>query len=809
MTGSECGTDRSEPHDLALLPATPTPDPGWILVDEGFNLAREHEVESLFAVSNGYVGSRGSVAEGSSLSAPAAFLAGVFGASPPLEVPVLVSAPDWLRLCATVDGYELTLETGRILEHRRVLDLRRGILWRVWRHQDPTGRITLIRGLRLASLADRHVLMQSVTFTPENYGGRLLLELRLQMRADEDGWPPTLSPTVEAVRPSRTASAADVTPGSPPPVVLAVRVPGTGITIAFAAATQVTVQGEGQTPTGPEAGSDLLRQRWAVDVLIGKTYRLDRLVVVYTSRDVDQPADAAVKHLRRLLVRPGVEQIVTAHVSAWETRWRTAAVEVDGDAAAQRALRFAGYHLIAAANPEDERVAVGARALTGPTYGGHVFWDCDIFMLPFYIFTHPPSARALVMYRAHTLDAARAKARALGYRGALYAWESADTGVEATPRFGWLPDGTGVEIRTGLEEHHISADVAYAVWQYWQATGDDAFFATAGAEILLETARFWASRGELEADGRYHIRRVIGPDEYHESVDDDVYTNLMAQWNLERGAEAAQRLQAHWPERWEALSRALSLRMNEAREWLRLAEAMYTGFDPKTKLYEQFAGYFDLEEIDLAAYEPRTAPMDVILGRERVQRSKVVKQADVVMAIALLWDRIPPEVREVNFRYYEARTSHGSSLSPGSHALVAARLGDRVHAARYFHQAAEIDLANNMGNAAGGVHAGALGGLWQAAILGFAGLQLRTGGLALAPHLPPLWHALRFTVVWRGQTVHVSLSGDPPRVEVSIEGDAGVPLALDDGPPAVLSPGRRYANQQSSDGWSGWQELGV
>lgn len=809
MTVSECGTDRPEPDELAVLPAAPTVDAGWLLADEGFNLAREHEIESLFAVSNGYVGSRGSVAEGTSLSAPATFIAGVFGPSPPLEIPALVSAPDWLRLCAVVNGYELRLETGRILQHRRVLDLRQGILYRAWRHQDPMGRTAFIRGLRLASLADRHVLFQSVIFAPENYAGRVFLEVRLQTGVNEDGGSPPLSPRVDAVRPSLTGLAADVASQWSPPVVLAVRVAGTGITIAFAAATQVTVLGEGPIPTGPEVGSDLLRQRWAVDVLIGQTYRLDRLVVVYTSRDVAQPTDAAVRHLQRLLVPRGVDQILTAHIDAWEARWRTAAIEVQGDAEAERALRFAGYHLIAAGNPEDERVAVGARALTGPTYGGHVFWDCDIFMLPFYIFTHPPTARALVMYRAHTLDAARTKARALGYRGALYAWESADTGAETTPRFGWLPDGTGVEIRTGLEEHHISADVAYAAWQYWQVTGDDAFFAAAGAEILLETARFWASRGALEGDGHYHIRRVIGPDEYHEGVDDDVYTNLMAQWNLERGVETAQLLQAHWPERWEALSRALSLTMDEVHGWLRLAEAMYTGFDPETKLYEQFAGYFDLEEIDLAAYEPRTAPMDVILGRERVQRSKVVKQADVVMAIALLWDRIPPVAREVNFRYYEARTSHGSSLSPASHALVAARLGDRVRATHFFRQAAEIDLANNMGNAAGGVHAGALGGLWQAAILGFAGLRLHADGLGLAPHLPPLWRALRFTMVWRARTIHVDVSGDPPRVEVQIEGDAGVPLALDDGPPAVLAPRRRYASQHGPGGWERWQELGA
>ncbi len=807
MTLSDRRMLRSDSDDLPVLPVALTPDPGWVLVEEGFDLAREHEVESLFTVANGYVGTRGSLAEGSPLSAPATFVAGVFGVWPPVEVPVLVPAPDWLSLCAVVNGHELNLETGEILEHRRVLDLRRGILHRIWRQRDPTGRITCIRGLRLASLADRHVLLQSVAFTPENYSGRVLVEARIQEPAGEEGWARVLAPVSGAIGPSPSRSGIALPADSSPPAVLTLRVEGTGITIAFASATRVTLGREGPISAGIEAGVDPIHQRWTLEVQIGRTYRLDRVVTVYTSRDVTHPADAAVAHLERLLARPGVDHIGTAHVSVWDARWQVAEVEVDGDAAARRALRFAGYHLIAAANPGDERVAIGARALTGHAYGGHVFWDCDTFMLPFYIFTDPPAARALLMYRAHTLGAARAKARSLGYRGALYPWESADTGAEATPRFAWLPDGATVEIRTGLEEHHISADVAYAVWQYWQATRDDAFFVAAGAEILLETARFWASRGVLEGDGRYHIRRVIGPDEYHESVDDDVYTNLMAQWNLERGADAARLLQAHWPERWQDLSRALSLTGDEVHEWLRLAAAMYTGFDPETKLYEQFAGYFDLEEIDLAAYEPRTAPMDMILGRDRVQRSKIVKQADVVMAIALLWDRIPSIVREVNFRYYEARTSHGSSLSPAIHALVAARLGDHVLAGRYFRQAAEIDLANNMGNAAGGVHAGALGGLWQAAVLGFAGLALRPDGLMLAPHLPPGWHALRFRLVWRGRKLCVSVGRDPARIEVQVEGDGGVPLCLEEGPPVVLAAGR-YVSERSPGGWGRWQELG-
>lgn len=795
-----------ETSGVPVLPTTPTADPNWLVVEDGFNLAREHEIESLFAVANGYVGTRGSLAEGCSLSAPATFVAGVFdipsGAHP---APELVVAPDWLRLRGAVDGQELRLENGELLEHHRILDLRQGILWREWRQRDPTGRITSIRGLRLASLANRHVLFQSIVFSPENYSGRLDVELPIDSAGAEELRLPNLSPLLVPVAASTLSTdGAVAVPGAR---VHSFRTVRTGVTIAFASATRLVNEHDASGADAPEHTDAERPQHWTMDVVLGKRYRLDRIVVVYTSRDTERPADAAAAHVARLVAQGGAERIVADHVRAWDARWRTADVEVDGDAAIQRALRFAGYHLISAANPEDERVSVGARALTGHTYKGHVFWDTEIFMLPFYVFTHPPSARALLMYRYHTLPAARDKARALGYRGALFPWESAATGIEATPRYGLIPDGTIVRILTGDQEHHISADVAYAAWQYWRATGDDDFFRAAGAELLLETARFWASRGTLDDDGRYHIRTVIGPDEYHEGVDDDAYTNLMAQWNLERGAETAHILETRWPERWRELSRALALTTHEVGEWRRLAAVMYTGFDPDTGLYEQFRGYFSLEYIDLAAFEPRTAPMDVVLGPERTQRSQVIKQADVVMALYLLWDQFPAEVREANFRYYEARTGHGSSLSPAVHALVAARLGDHARAMRYLRQAAEIDLANNMGNAAGGVHAGALGGLWQAVGFGFGGLRPREDGLLLDPQLPPEWRALRYPAQWRRRQLRVAVSGDPLHVQVEVEGEDGVPIALPDLPAMVIAAGRRYEAEREAAGWGRWREL--
>jgi kojibiose phosphorylase len=328
----------------------------------------------------------------------------------------------------------------------------------------------------------------------------------------------------------------------------------------------------------------------------------------------------------------------------------------------------------------------------------------------------------------------------------------------------------------------------------------------AGADILVETARFWASRARREADGHAHIRAVIGPDEYHETVDDNAYTNVMARWNLDRAADAVAILKREQPTGWKQLSARLALREGEPAAWQRIAAALVTGFHSDTGLFEQFEGYFGLDEVNVIEHRNCATPIDVCLGREPTRRSKAIKQADVVALGALLWDEWPRAVHEANFNYYEPRTAHGSSLSPALHALVAARLGDGALAQSYLWQAGEIDLANNMGNAAGGVHIAALGGLWQAAVFGVAGVRLREDGIALDPHLLPGWTKMRCSVQWRGRVLRLTLAADPARIEVEVEGSGELTIAIVDGPTCRARPGRRYAVGREASAWGAWRE---
>jgi trehalose/maltose hydrolase-like predicted phosphorylase len=720
----------------------PTQDPGWVLCHEGYNLLTENAVESRFAFGNGFLGMRAarSVSRGPTwvgwlgyikwASWPRCYVAGLFdvpNTEPP--VPALVPVADWSRVRILLDGEPLLAREGEVLLGTRKLDMRRGLLLSAWTHRTPTGITATGHELRLLSLADRATGLQLLQLSLDRDGVDVWLEASFAMAGL--GMDPT--------RLERDLGTW--------------RTEGASKSVAMTGAATLRLGGDLLHPDRPLS----LRWAWRWRSLAGQVAELDRLIAVARAdTPEDDPVPAASAALARCRAL-GWRAALTAHETAWKERWVASDILIEGDDEAQQAVRFAVYHLTSAANPADDRVSIGARGLTGDAYLGHVFWDTEIFLLPFYTAVWPEAARALLMYRFHTLPGARAKAAHFGFKGALYAWESADSGVETTPERVMGSDGTPVEILTGQMEHHISADVAYAVWRYWRAAGDDDFLLSAGAEILLDTARFWASRAVAEADGKRHIRHVIGPDEYHEDVDDNAFTNVMARWNIARALDALEYLHLRWPAHAAALREKLAIADGELADWRDAIAHIAINVDPTTGLYEQFTGFHALEPLDLTAYADRTVPIDVVIGRERTQRSQVVKQSDVVALMALLPEEFPGATAETNFRYYEPRCAHGSSLSAGMHALVAARLGDSELALHYLSETAATDLDPDP-SSAGGVRIAGLGALWQAVILGFAGLGLMGDILDINPRLAPDWHSLSFRVCWRGRSVAIRIA---------------------------------------------------
>ncbi len=393
--------------------------------------------------------------------------------------------------------------------------------------------------------------------------------------------------------------------------------------------------------------------------------------------------------------------------------------------------------------------AVAARGLSGPAYAGHVFWDSDAFVLPVLAAIDSPAARTLLEYRIRRLDPARQRAARDGRSGARFPWESADSGEDVTPSVGVDQHGNEVAIHTGSMEEHVTAVVAWAAWRFAAWRGGWSFLRGPGRPLVLDTARYWASRIRYDpSDGTGHIDRVIGPDEYHEAVDDNAFTNLMARWNLTRAAELAERTGGD---------------IDEATAWREAADAIVDNYDVSTGRYEQFAGYNGLEPLVVSEIGRAPVAADLVLGMKRLQASQIIKQADVLMAYFLIPEGMAQQSLIPNLDLYLPRTAHGSSLSPAVHASLLARAGRAEEALELFRLACAIDSEDLTGSTAGGLHFANLGGIWQAAVHGFAGLSVSSPSdrhLTLAPVLPESWNELRFRLKWRGSQVSVACQSD-------------------------------------------------
>jgi len=453
----------------------------------------------------------------------------------------------------------------------------------------------------------------------------------------------------------------------------------------------------------------------------------------------------------------GFDALLRSHRAAWAERWRHASLSIVGDPDAELAVRFALFHLMASTADTGE-AAVGARGLSGPAYAGHVFWDSDVFVLPVLAAVHPAAARAMLQYRVRRLPAAVRAAAAAGLPGARFPWESADDGTDVTPAFVRGRDGSVIPIRTGQREEHINADIAWAACEYAAWTGDRAFLEAEGRDLVLETARYWAGRIRLDRAGAGHLYGVIGPDEYHEVVDDNAYTNVMARWHLRRAALAGA---------------AGGATQDEIVRWRALADVLVDGYRADTGVYEQFAGYTDLDPLLIADYATPPVAADMLLGPETVQRSQLIKQADVLMLYHLVPDETVPGSLLPNLERYGPRTAHGSSLSPPMHAAVLARAGRVDEALDLFRLACRLDLDDLTDTTAGGLHLATMGGVWQALAYGFLGV--RPGeALSLDPRLPSRWERVELNLWFQGAAVTVDVGHD----EAVVTTDQPIPLLV-------------------------------
>ncbi|MFS8204758.1 glycoside hydrolase family 65 protein [Streptomyces sp. CWNU-52B] len=762
---------------------------------EGYDPAEERLRESLCTLGNGYLATRGVLAEcaADDVHYPGTYAAGCYNrltsdvAGHRVENEDMVNLPNWLPLRFRLRGEKgpgawFTPDTATVLGHGQTLHLSSGLLERRTRYADGEGRVLLVRQLRLAHMADPHLAALRSEFTAENFSGDLDVEAALDGAVTNAGVARYQDLDGRHLTHVQTDTAGQDT------VWLRCRTRTSDIRIGMAS--RLTADAPVSIRHTPLSAT----QRTLLHLSPGRTVTVDKTVALHTSRDpaISDPLRAAVD---RVDGAPGFDDLLETHITAWDQLWRRAELDVPGEAGG--ILRLHLFHVLQTLSPHtaDLDVGVPARGLHGEAYRGHVFWD-ELFVLPYLNLHFPEVSRALLRYRHRRLEAACRAARAAGRTGALYPWQSGSDGREETqelhlnPRSGrWLPDHSRLQ-------HHVGSAVAYNVWQYCEASGDSEFLYTKGAEMLLQIARFWADSATYdESLGRHRIRGVVGPDEYHDAypdaekpgLDDNAYTNVTAAWVLTRALEVLRILPE--PRRRELVERT-ALDGGELELWEDVSRTLHVPFHDD--VISQFEGYGALDELDWDGYRKRYGDirrLDRILEAEgdSVNRYQASKQADVLM-LGYLFS--PSELRELFGRlghrlddatwqrtvdHYLSRTSHGSTLSGLVHGWVLAR-ARRAEAWRYCQEALRGDIADLQGGTTGeGIHLGAMAGTLDLVQRGLTGLETRQGALRLDPVPLPELSSYGFTLRYQGHW-GVRLRMESGSLDITVPASDGLPI---------------------------------
>ena len=750
----------------------------WTHREHGWSPDHAAHSETMLALSNGYLGIRGTLDEGEPAATPGTYLAGLYelrsipyaerGYGDPETDQVLVDVPDGTRITLIVDGEPLDVRTGTVLEHERVLDLRAGTLARTLRWRSPGGREVVVRSRRLVSLEHREVAAIDYEVVPVDQAVRLAIHSEL------------------IAGPTAPRNAADPRAGATLPAdTLVARSAGhRGRQATLVHATRrsdhVVAAGMDHDVVAAPAGcretmtSEASRACWSLGgtAQAGQPVRIVKLLAYHWAREAEPEAVAAgVDRTLYRARRIGFERLAAQQRAALDEVWNHTDIELDGDAEVQHALRYALFQLHQNAARAEGR-AIPAKGLTGPGYNGHTFWDTEIFVLPVLTYCASHHAEEALRWRASTLPKACARARHLGLRGAAFPWRTIG-GEECS---GYMPAGTAA--------FHVNAAIAHAVAQHVAVTADERFEREVAAPLLVETARLWRSLGyhDERRGGRFSIDGVTGPDEYSPLVDNNLYTNLMAQANLRAAGDVVERLGPA----------ELGVENEEVAAWRRAADAMTVPYDADLVVHLQDEDFARHAPFDFASTPPDHYPLLLHIPYFELYRRQVVKQPDLVLAMVLCDDAFTDQERRRNLACYEALTVRDSSLSAGTQAVMAARVGDVQLAYDYLAEAVLLDHHDSAQNTADGLHLAALAGGWNAVITGLAGTRRRSDHLSFTPRLPEGVDRIAFALAFRGRRLRVEITPGYAAYEVCA-GDPlpirhwGMPLTVEAGTP-MLAP---------------------
>ncbi|WP_455383070.1 glycoside hydrolase family 65 protein [Salinispira pacifica] len=742
----------------------------FLIVEDSYDPSAVAANETLFCVANGYIGIRGTFEEGRGAYHHGTYLNGFYETEPIIygehaygfakNKQRMLNVTEGTMIQLYVDDDPLDLSTGKIIEYRRYLDMEKGCLNRELTWSSPSGKLITIESTRLVSFVREHIAAIRWKCRMHEQGATLTVISGMfgKVKAQVGHEDPRVGTALRQNALIPTGKKIDNVYGSLRHITR-----NTRFNIVCTMANELTT--DSHFATFQQATSQEVSHRFQINANPQSEVTLSKYLCYYSS------IASAPKKLSALSMKDvqearkaGFDRLLAEQAAYLSDFWRTSDVRIEGDPSVQQSVRFNIFHVLQAAG-RNSRTNIAAKGLTGEGYEGHYFWDTEIYAVPFFMYTNPNIARHLLEYRYNILDKARERARELDLNGALFPWRTIN-GEEASAYF---PAGTA--------QYHINADIFYAMRKYWLVTGDTEFMLRCGAEVGIETARFWLDMGDYIPGKGYCFNEVTGPNEYTALVNNNTYTNLMARSNLEQAASVMEWMRDNHPEEFARLQDKTRFEEQEINDWKNAADRVYVPHNRELGLYAQDDSFFDKAVWDFDGTPPDKYPLLLYYHPLTIYRYQVLKQPDVVLAMLLQGDRFSQEEKRRNFDYYDALTTGDSSLSPCVQSIGAAEVGYIDLAYDYFMQTARMDLDDINRNVKDGVHTAAMAGTWLSVVYGFAGLRDYDGRISFRPQLPPEWKGISFRLRVRSSLFEVRIGEQETQYEL-LEGD---PLTIHHG----------------------------
>jgi len=753
-------------HERLRPPSRDYPADEWNIIEKAFNPEFMAQLETMLAVGNGYLGIRGCPEEGGPSAENGTFINGFYETRPIVygeeaygfakTAQTICNVTDSKIIRLFVDDEPFWLSNAHLLNYDRRLNMKSGTLDREILWETPSGKQVSIMSRRLVSFANKHVTAISYCVTLLNAQAPVVISS--EMRANEV----SARDNEEDPRLPKAFSGRTLHPrmsySKDRRIVLCHATEKSRFTVTCA--TDNALESISAYSCNVVHAADVGQAIFTIEAQQGCPIQLTKYIVYHTSQTVsaEELCGRAEWTLNRVMAQ-GFQSLLASQEQYMDDFWRRSDVQVKdireervkrSTVEIQQAIRFNLFHILQASSRAEE-TGVPAKGLTGKAYEGHYFWDTEIYLLPFLTYTSPGIARNLLAFRYKMLPQARARAKELGHRGALFPWRTIN-GEEASAYYA-----------AGTAQYHINADIMYALRKYVRATGDEALLRDWGAEMLVETARLWLDLGFYSGTkgGKFCINGVTGPDEYKTVVNNNAYTNLMARENMRYAAQVVESLRATEPDVYDTLVRKTKLESSETKEWIRAAQNMYVPYDERLNIIPQDDSFLDKEPWDFRNTPADHYPLLLFYHPLEIYRKRVIKQADVILAMFLLGDAFSAEAKKRNFDFYDPLTTGDSSLSSCVEAIIAAETGDLDKAFRYGTAALLMDLADVGGNVKDGCHIASMGGTWMMLTYGFGGMQDNDGTLSFRPRRAPEANGiLRFPIAYRGQLLEIEISRD-------------------------------------------------